>query len=115
MSNEITLRKATLEDLKAIIEIYNNAIDVMKDHAIDQWDDRYPTEEILYNDILNNQMMIGEINHHIASIFVLNQEYDDDYEKGNWNYREASFNVVHRLCVNPSYQGKVSVDNDAIN
>lgn len=106
MENRLILRKATLEDLKAIVNIYKNAIKVMNENGIDQWDDLYPNEEILKNDILHNQMLIGEFGIQIASILVLNQEYDDEYRNGDWQYKESSFFVIHRLCVNPVYQGK---------
>ncbi len=106
MNNEITLRNATLEDLKAIVNIFNKAIEVMNDNGIYQWDCIYPNEEILLKDILNNQMFVGEIDNQIASLFVLNQECDVEYKNGDWQYKESAFYVVHRLCVNPVYQGK---------
>lgn len=106
MSNEIILRKANHEDLQAILSIFQGAIKVMDSNGIHQWDSIYPSEEIINNDILNNHMFLGEIHNEIASVFVLNQDYDKEYANGDWQYKELSFFVIHRLCVNPAFRGK---------
>ncbi len=51
-------------------------------------------------------MYLGEIDDQIASVFVLNQDCDEEYKNGNWQYTGCSYYVVHRLCVNPVFQGK---------
>lgn len=106
MRNSIEMRKANIEDLKFIIQLYKKAIVQMEHCGISQWDDLYPSEEILHQDILKHQMYIGEIDSKIVSVFVLNQEYDEAYNTGNWIYNETSFFIVHRLCVDPVVQGK---------
>jgi ribosomal protein S18 acetylase RimI-like enzyme len=106
MSRELLLRKANLEDLNNVINIYKNAIEVMEDNGIHQWDNIYPNEEILNEDILSNHMFLCELENQIASVFVLNQDCDEEYTNGTWQYKEASFFVIHRLCVNPVFQGK---------
>ena len=42
----------------------------------------------------------------IASVFVVNSECDEEYENGDWQYPDASFRVIHRLCVNPKFQNR---------
>jgi ribosomal protein S18 acetylase RimI-like enzyme len=102
----IILRKALIKDLNIILDIYKSAIEVLDSNGIAQWDDIYPSKEIITNDILDNYMFVGEIDNQIVSVFVLNQICDDEYANGNWQYQDASFYVVHRLCVNPEFQGK---------
>jgi ribosomal protein S18 acetylase RimI-like enzyme len=106
MSRELLLRKANLEDLNDIIDIFKNAIKVMDNNGIHQWDNVYPNEEILNEDILSNDMFLCELENQIASVFVLNQDCDEEYSNGSWQYKEASYFVIHRLCVNPVFQGK---------
>jgi ribosomal protein S18 acetylase RimI-like enzyme len=106
MNDEMILRNATLEDFKSVINIFNDAVAVMNDNNIHQWDHLYPNEDILRNDILSNQMYLCEINDQIASVFVLNQDYDEEYKNGDWQYNGCSYYVIHRLCVNPVFQGK---------
>jgi len=103
---ELKLRKAELNDFKSVFDVYTLAIQVMKDMGIDQWDEIYPGEDIIIKDIKNQHMYIGEIDNQIASIVVLNNEYDEEYKEADWKYKDSSFLIVHRLCVNPSFQGK---------
>jgi ribosomal protein S18 acetylase RimI-like enzyme len=106
LRNEIKIRKAEIEDLKAVLNVYERAIEVMNSNGIHQWDSIYPNEEIISQDILNNQMFLCEHGDEIASVVVLNQDYDKEYINGDWQYKEATFFIVHRLCVNPDFQGR---------
>ena len=106
MNGEITVRKANITDTNNILELFKNVINVMDANGIFQWDDIYPDEKILYKDIQNNQMFLGEIDGEIVAAFVLNQECDEEYKNGNWNYKQSSFAVIHRFCVNPNFQNK---------
>lgn len=106
MSKKIVIRNAVLEELDLIADIYGKAVEKMNHTGIFQWDDIYPDREILQKDILNKHMFVGEIEGRIASVFVLNQECDEEYRDGAWQYRKASFYILHRLCVNPDFQGK---------
>lgn len=98
------IRKAELEDLNIIIEIYKSAIIYLNENKIFQWDEIYPTKTILEEDILKKQMYIGIVNNAIVSVVVINSEYDQDYNNVNWEY--DNFAVIHRLCVNPVNQNQ---------
>jgi len=106
MDTEIAVRLATLNDLKEICGIVSNAIQTMESCRIFQWDAHYPNEDTLRDDILKRQMFITHIDSQIASFFVLNKEYDAQYENGNWKYTGSAFAIVHRLCVNPQFQNR---------
>ncbi|MCB8817702.1 GNAT family N-acetyltransferase [Desulfosporosinus shakirovi] len=98
------IRKAKYEDLDIIIEIFKNAIKLMNDNNINQWDDLYPTTTDLEQDVLNGQMFVGIKDGEIASALVINNECEEEYKNGNWRYDNDKFAVIHRLCVNPIYQ-----------
>lgn len=57
-------------------------------------------------DIEKEQLYVGLEDNLIVVIYALNQECDKEYENGNWKYRDESFYIVHRLCVNPHFQNK---------
>ncbi|MEA4900484.1 GNAT family N-acetyltransferase [Desulfitobacterium sp.] len=100
------IRKAKFEDLNIIIDIFRKAIKVMNDNNIHQWDEVYPTDTNLEQDILNGQMYVGIRDGEIVSALVINNECDEEYKNGNWRYDDDNCAVVHRLCVNPIYQNK---------
>lgn len=102
----LKIRKAAPQDLTAVTTVFKEAIKVMDKSGIFQWDEVYPNEEDIKQDIEKSEMYLGEIGGKIAVAFVLNREYDKEYEKGNWKYKNSSFFVIHRLCVNPAFQNK---------
>lgn len=100
------IRKAELKDLNIIIDIFKSAIDTMNSNSIYQWDEIYPDNTILKQDIVSDQMYVGIIDDKIVSAVVVNNEFDEQYKNGNWKYDNERFAVVHRLCVSPDYQNK---------
>lgn len=101
---KIEFRPAYPEDLHAIVNLVGNAIKVMENQDIYQWDEQYPNQQVLMQDIEKKQLHVGVIEEKIVVIFVLNQECDDAYSNGEWKYVGASYFVIHRLCVNPDFQ-----------
>ena len=99
-------RLAENQDLDRDFNIYSKAIKEMDKHNINQWDNLYPDKEILKEDIDKKELYICELEGEIACAYVLNSECDEDYKDGRWQYKDASFNVIHRLCVNPKFQNK---------
>lgn len=103
---KITYRIANLNDLDEVCSLVRNAIDTMNRQNIFQWDEIYPTREDFYEDIKKEQLYVGLVGNHIAVIYVLNQEFDVEYENGNWKYKEEPFYIIHRLCVNSFFQNR---------
>ena len=96
--------KADISQLDEIFSLYQKAIIIMENDGIHQWDEIYPDKAVLEEDINKNQMYIGIKDQKIAVCFVLSEECDEEYKNGKWEYPEARFTVIHRLCVNPDFQ-----------
>lgn len=122
MSGGLTYRQAVPSDLESIVAVFQSAVAAMENSRIFQWDEFYPNREDFMEDIAKGQMYIGmgdetENAGHAGSrtqagknvipvVFVLNQETDEQYVKGNWKYNTDNFLVIHRLCVNPQFQNQ---------
>ena len=78
----------------------------MEKAGIHQWDEIYPAKEHIAQDIEKNQMYIGKVDNDIAVCFTLSEECDEEYKNGKWQYPDAKFIVIHRLCVNPDFQNR---------
>jgi Acetyltransferases len=98
--------RAKKENLDSILVMFKNAVSEMVNNAIDQWDELYPDRSILEEDIIKEQLYIGISEGNLVSAYVLNQEYDEQYANGKWEYPSSTFCVIHRLCVNPLFQKK---------
>ena len=72
--------KADDKQLEEISSIYSNAIIAMDNDGICQWDEIYPSKQIITEDIRKRQMYIGKESNKIAICFVLSEEYDEEYK-----------------------------------
>ena len=77
----------------------------MRDAGIDQWDDRYPTESTLRQDIADATMYVAHRDADLAGVIVLNEHQDPEYADVPWTIDEPRVAVVHRLMVSPRCQG----------
>ena len=102
----LSFRKATNNDLKEIVSLYNDSILQLDNYGINQWDEIYPNQDVIKEDINKKQMYVGAINSSIAVTFVLNEETDEEYKSGKWHNSTDPYKVVHRLCVNCNLQNK---------
>lgn len=93
-------------EIKEIFTVFEQAANYMIDIGIYQWDSIYPNIDVIKNDLYNNGLYVGKINHQIAVVFVLNNDYDEQYDNGNWMHNSEPFEVIHRLCVHPKFQNK---------
>lgn len=103
---ELYFRLAEFSDLDEIFQIFESAIKNMISQNILQWDEIYPKKSDLHEDILKKELYVGILDEEIASVYVLNNECDEQYKNGNWEYPDASYKVVHRLCVDPRFQNR---------
>lgn len=102
----IKYRKAEPNDIEEICSMVHDAVDVMERDHIFQWDDLYPAKGDFQEDIQKGHLFVGLVKDQIAVIYTLNQECDKEYENGKWEYKDEPFYVIHRLCVNPTFQNE---------
>ena len=103
---EMEFRPATIGDLDALVSLYGAATQDMREKGIDQWDEYYPDREILTEDAESGDMTLGLLDGELACAYVVNREYEPEYELGAWEHTGGDFCVLHRLCVNPELQGR---------
>ena len=103
---ELEFRRAGTDDLDALVALYGAAAQDMREKGIDQWDEYYPDREILAEDVESGDMTLGLLDGQLACAYVVNREYEPEYELGAWEHTEGDFCVLHRLCVYPEMQGR---------
>ncbi|MGA8941980.1 MAG: GNAT family N-acetyltransferase [Thermoactinomyces sp.] len=98
--------KARPDQFSEIVRIFEHVKEGLREQGIDQWTEDYPDREILQKDIGNGNMYLLVSEGEIAAIAALDQNQEPQYEDIPWKDKTGNFLVVHRLCVNPDYQGK---------
>ncbi len=95
---------ATIENLTEIMSLIKSVVFSMEQMGIYQWDEIYPDEATIKQDIESGELYIGKVDNKTAVIYVINSHCDDEYKNGKWQYPNADYRIVHRLCVHPDFQ-----------
>ena len=100
MAREL-IRKATLEDMPVLLEIYDRARKFMASTGnVNQWTNGYPSQEILAEDIAKNEMYVLEDEDGIQASFVFYWGIAPCYNKiydGQW-LNDEPYGVIHRIA-----------------
>ncbi len=95
----MNLRKATFIEIPAIWEILQQAILQRKQDGSDQWQNGYPNEQVIQNDISNGYGYVLVDNNiiiaYVAIIFGIEPAYNDI--NGKW-LTNGDYLVVHRVA-----------------
>ena len=101
------IRLGRTEDITHIIALTKSCGRFLRENGIDQWDENYPSIEIIEQDILKQQLFCYIEKDELKGIVVLNENQDPEYEQINWLTDSNSKNlIVHRLAVDPKNQGR---------
>lgn len=98
--------QAKEEQLPEITKMYDEVVELMNENGIYQWGEDYPNPDLLKRDQEKGDLYLLKKDGKIAGAVVLNEEYDPEYNQIPWRDRSGKFLVVHRLCINPSFQGQ---------
>lgn len=100
--NEIKIAK--LEDAESIAKLYLEATDAMHAIGITQWNYDYPLISDVIKDIENGALYKIVLEGEIAAVIALNQVQDEQYKAVNWQGKEQTALIIHRLAVRPKFQ-----------
>lgn len=97
------------EDLPRIMEIVKDAQNHLASLNIDQWQDGYPDEATILNDIEKKQSFVIKENGQIIGTTVFTTEEDENYRKvegGKWlTPMDNVYGVIHRIAVSNDSRG----------
>ena len=105
---QMEFRKADFSELDSIMSIVHQAQDFLKKLNINQWQNGYPTREIIAQDITNGNAYVladgTKIIAFVSVLFTREPTYDVIYD-GQW-LTERAYSVVHRLAVDSHFKKK---------
>jgi len=100
-------RKSKKSDIKEIINIIEEAQNYFRENNIDQWQDGYPNEESIINDIENGESYVLLKDNKVIATAYLSFSGEMDYNiiyDGKWISNE-DYAVVHRVAVSRDIKG----------
>ncbi|MGM0446316.1 MAG: GNAT family N-acetyltransferase [Bacillota bacterium] len=97
-------RLAVEKDFKNIFNLYKECTRDLNNRGIIQWDESYPTKELIKDNIDNGHQFVYIENDNLIGAFVLSEVEDEYWQKINWV--EDNFIGLHLLAIRPEYQNK---------
>ena len=107
LTEPITCRPATEEDLPALLDILHEAKSLLRRRGIDQWQDGYPNEELLRVDIARGELLAVCHGEELAGFFGFSTREEPSYAEitdGKWT-ANVPYCVLHRGAVSAKYRG----------
>lgn len=102
------IRKATENDIQAVLAIFDKAKDIMRsDGNSTQWGDGYPDAGIVRTDIIMGGAHIIEQDRKPVAYFALLPSPEPTYSSidGKWLDDTAPYFVIHRIASSPESHG----------
>lgn len=106
---EIYLRRAQLQDLPAIMKIIDDAKELLKKNGSPQWQNGYPNQETLTQDIAmqTNWVLIND--NKVAATATLQLTPEPTYRnitQGQWQQPDEPYATIHRVAIRSNYRGQ---------
>lgn len=101
----LTFRKAVPGDLPGMLKLVGQAQAFMATLNIDQWQDGYPDEAILAEDIRLGRIYVFDDDGAIASITVMTDEPEPVYAEidGRW-LNDGRYLTIHRMALDDAHR-----------
>lgn len=101
----LTFRKAVPADLPGMMNLVHQAQAFMATLNIDQWQDGYPSEALLAEDIRLGRIYVYDDDGSVASIAVLTEEPEPIYDSidGKWA-SDAPYLTIHRMALDDAHR-----------
>lgn len=101
------LRKTTPEDVNQVMEIIEQGKSYLKSSGVDQWQNGYPNEAVIQEDLVNGYGYVLECEGEVVGTAALSfdgEPWYDDIRGGEW-LSDDNFLVIHRLAVSRNVRG----------
>jgi GNAT superfamily N-acetyltransferase len=104
------IRKTTKEDIKEIMPIFEEARGTIAALGINQWQNGYPSEEVIFADIEKDQSYLCELDGKVRGTFAMLENGEPTYDKiydGHWQTGDDSrdYIAIHRVAISVSSRG----------
>lgn len=100
------ITKASIEELKAILSMYQLAKKDLDENNIHQWDQQDPSQQTIKEDIKKGNLYVAKKGETILGSIVLDEEMEPEHQQVKWLVPIQSALYLHRLVVHPNYQGE---------
>ena len=106
----MTIRKTTVSDVGEVMPIFEEARITIATLGIDQWQNGYPSEEVILSDIELGQSYVCEVDGKICGTFAMLEHGEPTYDKiydGRWltGNNSRDYIAIHRVAISVASRG----------
>lgn len=105
MFETMEILKANLDDSTEIYNVFRKCKEKLISQRIYQWDDEYPNIQYIRGDINRGVLYKGVLESRIAGVISFDESQEKEYETINWRYTNGNILIIHRLAIDPDFQG----------
>ncbi len=105
----ISFKKASMEDLNGVMDVFESARELLKADGSPQWQNGHPNQADFVRDIKNGHTYVLIVDDVVAATACLIPGPDADYAtiyEGRWQNPELKYAAIHRVAVSANYRGK---------
>ena len=99
------VRLGNVADVEAVMALVHRVVPLMMASGNLQWDATYPNAAVFLRDVEQSQLWVAEVEGQLAGVAAITTDQEPEYAEVGWDTSEQAV-VVHRLAVDPSFQGK---------
>lgn len=100
------IRPAKISEIPDILSITRACAQKMEQNGIHQWNEHYPSQATLVNDVEREELYVIVEKDSILGTIVVSTFMDDEYRPIQWLTPNGNSTYIHRLSVHPDHQGK---------
>lgn len=105
------ITNATIEDVNSLCELFDEARKTIASLGIDQWQNGYPSKDVIKEDIDLNRSYTIKIDNKLYGTFVIIDDGEPTYDKiyhGSWltGNDNKNYLAIHRVAISVSMRGK---------
>lgn len=100
------IRRGNIEELNSLMRMLKAVVANLNSLGINQWDEVYPDAVTINNDIQERNLYVFEDEGILKGMIVLNERQEKEYADVAWKHYNGKQLVVHRLSVDPQFQGQ---------
>ncbi|MBF8808704.1 MAG: GNAT family N-acetyltransferase [Enterococcus lacertideformus] len=105
----LVFRKTTLEDVPAVMKVINDAKSLLAINGSPQWQNGYPNEETIKQDIQKSWGYVFLVDGIVAGTLALQKTPDKNYQKifeGSWEKAKDPYTTIHRIALSEDFRGQ---------
>jgi GNAT superfamily N-acetyltransferase len=103
------IRKSDKSDIKFLMPIFEEARRTIAALGIDQWQNGYPSEDVILDDIEKSQSYLCEIDGKVCGTFAMLENGEPTYDKiydGEWLTGDSKkYIAIHRVAISVISRG----------